>query len=157
MGTLTSLDRDRILACHRGRTHWYYFTIKIKNMFGLKKIAKELDLYRQEEKLKIDLEILEYKKSSVNMAKTCHDEMAEYEHEYHSTKEKRGIELEQLRVELVKVEAETKAKSEMLKNDEVAFERIIKEKDAEIQRLSDIVDSLIENLPNLQELNITNR
>lgn len=120
-------------------------------------IDRELAIFKQEAKAKIDEEVLGYKTQLVSMAKQCHDEMAEYEHDYHSTKEQRGIELEKLRNELVRVEAETKAKAELLKNDETTYERIIKEKDDEIQRLNNIVESLIESLPNLQELNITNR
>ena len=99
-------------------------------MFGIRNIRKRLDLYRQEEKLKIDLEILKYKASLVDMAKKCHDDMAEYEHTYHNTMEERGIAI-----------AKLEAKQENME----VYDKLLEEKDNEIKRLNKIVLTLSEN------------
>src|SRR5258706_6917842 len=77
---------------------------KLKNkykMFGLFKrkelIDREVDLYKREKFFEIDKQLEDYllKRQSemVDMAKKCHEQLGVYEHNFHQTKEIRGIEL----------------------------------------------------------------
>ena len=61
----------------------------------------------------------------------CIRDRAEYEHEFHSTKEERGIEL-----------AKIEAKIEALNSVEPTLVDIIENKDKEIERLVNIINSL---------------
>ena len=70
-------------------------------------------------------------KEIANLEVECHKQMAEYEHEYHSTKEERGIEL-----------AKIEAKLEAMNNIEPTLVDIIENKDKEIERLVTIINSL---------------
>ena len=99
------------------------------------RIDREVELYRREKMQMVNAEIENEKikrlKEIANLEIQCHKEMAEYEHEYHSTKEERGIEL-----------AKIEAKIEVLNNVEPTLVDIIKNKDAEIERLVTIIGSL---------------
>ena len=99
------------------------------------RIDREVELYRREKMQMVNAEIENEKikrlKEIANLEIQCHKEMAEYEHEYHSTKEERGIEL-----------AKIEAKIEAMNNIEPTSVYIIENKDKEIERLVKIINSL---------------
>jgi hypothetical protein len=101
------------------------------------KINKELAFYRREKQLIIDEEIQKYKLNRelevVEVEKACHRQLAQHEHTFHQTKEDLGIEL-----------AKLEAKAEMLKEalDKNSTTAIIEAKDAEINRLVNVINSL---------------
>lgn len=96
---------------------------------------RELELYRREKYQKLDSDIenqkLERLKEVAKIEIACHRQLAEYEHEFHSTKEIRGIEL-----------AKLEAKVEYLKENNEAYQTIIANKDNEINRLVSVINSL---------------
>jgi hypothetical protein len=98
---------------------------------------RELELYRKEKYQKLNEEIENQKlkrlKEVANMEIQCHQQLAEYEHEFHSTKEQRGI-------ELAKLEAKAETLREALNNNSTTA--IIEAKDAEINRLVSVINSL---------------
>lgn len=102
------------------------------------RIDREVELYRREKMQIVNADIENHKikrlKEIANLEAQCHKEMAEYEHEYHSTKEERGIEL-----------AKIEAKIEVLNNVEPTLVDIITNKDKEIERLVTIINSLTGN------------
>jgi hypothetical protein len=101
------------------------------------KINKELAFYRREQKLIIDEEIQKYKLNReleiVEVEKACHRQLAQYEHTFHQTKEDLGI-------ELAKLEAKAETLREGLNNN--SSTAIIEAKDAEINRLVSVINSL---------------
>jgi hypothetical protein len=110
-------------------------------------LDKELDLYRREKKLAIDAELEKYssqkREAMVDMAKKCHEQLGEYEHVFHNTKEQKGI-------ELAKLEAKAETLAETLKVKEEAslsLKALLESKDAEIKRLNDILVLLIKEQP----------
>lgn len=96
---------------------------------------RELELYRREKYQKLDSDIenqkLERLKEVAKLEIACHRQLAEYEHEFHSTKEERGIEL-----------AKLEAKIEYLKENNEAYQTIIANKENEINRLVSVINSL---------------
>ncbi len=98
---------------------------------------RELELYRKEKYQKLNEEIENQKlkrlKEIAEMEITCHRQLAQYEHEFHSTKETLGI-------ELAKLEAKADTLREGLNNN--STEAIIAAKDAEINRLVSVINSL---------------
>jgi len=98
---------------------------------------RELELYRREKYQKLNEEIenekLKRLKEVANIEIQCHKQLAEYEHEFHSTKEQRGI-------ELAKLEAKVETLREVLNNN--SSTAIIEAKDAEINRLVNVINSL---------------
>jgi len=98
---------------------------------------RELELYRREKYQKLNEEIenekLKRLKEVANIEIQCHKQLAEYEHEFHSTKEQRGI-------ELAKLEAKAETLREVLNNN--SSTAIIEAKDAEINRLVNVINSL---------------
>ena len=78
---------------------------------------RELELYRREkyQKLNEDIENQKLKrlKEVAHLEIECHKQIADYEHEYHSTKEERGIELAKLQA---KIESDLKVKALEIKN-----------------------------------------
>ena len=96
---------------------------------------RELELYRREkyQKLNEDIENQKLKrlKEVANIEIECHRQLAQYEHEFHSTKEERGIEL-----------AKLEAKIEYLKENNEAYQTIIANKENEINRLVSVINSL---------------
>ena len=165
MGTFTNLD----WVCIMGRIHSpyneYSSTFKKLIMFrNLRKerelIDRELAIYREEARLKIEQEILKYKETLNEMAKKCHDELAEYEHTYHSEKEERGIELGKLKAQI----NEFKERKELLGEQQniilesaKSYQALLESKDAEIERLNDRLEQMIENIPEFPEINVTRR
>jgi hypothetical protein len=99
------------------------------------RIDREIELYRREQMQNVNIDIENHKikrlKEIANLEVECHKQMAEYEHEFHSTKEERGIEL-----------AKIEAKLEAMNNIEPTLVDIIENKDKEIERLVTIINSL---------------
>jgi hypothetical protein len=98
---------------------------------------RELELYRKEKYQKLNEEIenekLKRLKEVANIEIQCHRQLAEYEHEFHSTKEQRGI-------ELAKLEAKAETLREAINNN--SSTAIIAAKDSEINRLVSVINSL---------------
>ena len=87
--------------------------------------------YRNRKKLEIDIEMQEYRtellKGVEELAFLCAKQIGEYEHDFHNKRE-------ELNTEIVKIEATRETMTKDLDNLKV----IIKEKDQEIKRLTDI-------------------
>jgi hypothetical protein len=96
---------------------------------------RELALYRSEkyQKLNEDIENAKLKrlKEVAEMEIACHNQLAQYEHTFHSTKENLGIEL-----------AKLEAKVEYLKDNNEAYQAILASKENEINRLVSVINSL---------------
>ena len=96
---------------------------------------RELELYRKEkyQKLNEDIENEKLKrlKEIAELEISCHRQLAQYEHTFHSTKENLGIEL-----------AKLEAKIEALNSIEPTLADIISNKDKEIDRLVNIINVL---------------
>ena len=96
---------------------------------------RELELYRKEKYQKLNEEIentkLKRLKEVAEIELACHRQLAQYEHEFHSTKEIRGIEL-----------AKMEAKVEYLRENNEAYSTIVANKDIEINRLVLVINSL---------------
>jgi hypothetical protein len=96
---------------------------------------RELELYRREKYQKLNEDIenqkLERLKEVAKLEIACHRQLAEYEHEFHSTKEIRGIEL-----------AKLEAKVEYLKENNEAYQTLLANKENEINRLVSVINSL---------------
>ena len=96
---------------------------------------RELELYRREKYQKLNEDIenqkLERLKEVAKLEIACHHQLAEYEHEFHSTKEIRGIEL-----------AKLEAKIEYLKENNEAHQTVLANKENEINRLVSVINSL---------------
>lgn len=99
-----------------------------------------LKRYYTQKKLEVDKEIFEYKQSLMkeveDLAMRCAKDKGHYEHDYHHTMEKLGIEI-----------AKLEARKSELQNDEVTYKEWLKLKDDEIARLNGIVSQLIEKIP----------
>jgi hypothetical protein len=98
-------------------------------------INREIELYRREKFNQVDNDIETHKikrlKEVTELEIQCHRQLGEYEHEFHSTKEVRGIEL-----------ARVEAKIEALNSIEPTLMDIISNKDKEIERLVNIINAL---------------
>lgn len=96
---------------------------------------RELALYRKEkyQKLNEDIENAKLKrlKEVAEMEIACHNQLAQYEHTFHSTKENLGIEL-----------AKLEAKVEYLRENNEAYSTIVANKDIEINRLVSVINAL---------------
>ena len=96
---------------------------------------RELELYRREKYQKLNEEIenqkLERLKEVAKVEITCHNQLAQYEHTFHSTKENLGIEL-----------AKLEAKVEYLRENNEAYSTIVANKDIEIDRLVSVINAL---------------
>jgi hypothetical protein len=96
---------------------------------------RELALYRSEkyQKLNEDIENAKLKrlKEVAEMEIACHRQLAQYEHDFHSTKENLGIEL-----------AKLEAKVEYLRENNEAYSTIVANKENEINRLVSVINSL---------------
>jgi hypothetical protein len=99
------------------------------------RIDREIELYRREKIQNVNIDIENHKikrlKEVANLEIECHKQLADYEHEFHSTKEIKGIEL-----------AKIEAKIEALNSIEPTLVDIIENKDKEIERLVNIINSL---------------
>ena len=98
-------------------------------------IDREIDLYRREQMQMVNSDIENEKikrlKEVANLEIQCHKQLADYEHEFHSAKEIKGIEL-----------AKIEAKLEVLNSIEPTMVVILQNKDNEIERLVKIINSL---------------
>jgi len=107
-------------------------------------VDRELELYKREKQLEIDKELADYKKSTYqevqDLAVNCANDTKNLEHEYHYNQE-------QLGKDIAKLEAKKEYLEELVNTDKVAYERILKDKDAEIDKLNKIIHKLIENQP----------
>ena len=96
---------------------------------------RELELYRREKYQKLNEEIenskLKRLKEIADLEIACHNQLAQYEHTFHSTKENLGIEL-----------AKLEAKVEYLRENNEAYSTIVANKDIEINRLVSVINSL---------------
>ena len=96
---------------------------------------RELELYRKEkyQKLNEDIENAKIKrlKEVAEVEIACHNQLAQYEHTFHSTKENLGIEL-----------AKLEAKVEYLRENNEAYSTIVANKENEINRLVSVINSL---------------
>ena len=96
---------------------------------------RELALYRSEKYQKLNEEIenakLKRLKEVAEMEIACHNQLAQYEHTFHSTKENLGIEL-----------AKLEAKVEYLRENNEAYSTIVANKDIEINRLVSVINAL---------------
>ena len=96
---------------------------------------RELALYRKEkyQQLNEDIENEKLKrlKEVAELEISCHRQLAQYEHTFHSTKENLGIEL-----------AKMEAKVEYLKDNNEAYQAILASKENEINRLVSVINSL---------------
>ena len=96
---------------------------------------RELALYRSEKYQKLNEEIenakLKRLKEVAEMEIACHNQLAQYEHTFHSTKENLGIEL-----------AKLEAKVEYLRENNEAYSTIVANKDIEINRLVSVISAL---------------
>ena len=99
------------------------------------RIDREIELYRREKMQNVNIDIENHKikrlKEVANLEIECHKQLADYEHEFHSTKEIKGIEL-----------AKIEAKIEVLNSIEPTLMDIISNKDKEIERLVNIINAL---------------
>jgi chromosome segregation ATPase len=124
-------------------------------------IDRELAVYKLERMNKIDKDVEEFraqKRVDTNeMLRKGLQQLGEYEHEFHQTKETRGIELEKLNAKLEALKAEIAGKDEVLKNKQElvdattasveAIKLVVQAKEDEIQRLNDLLNKFIENQP----------
>jgi hypothetical protein len=96
---------------------------------------RELALYRKEKYQQLNEDIENTKiqrlKEIAELEITCHRQLAQYEHTFHSTKENLGIEL-----------AKLEAKVEYLKDNNEAYQAILASKENEINRLVSVINSL---------------
>ena len=110
---------------------------ELQNEIELQKseIKRELAFFRREQMLNIDEEIQKYKLNRefevVEVEKACHRQLAQYEHTFHQTKENLGIEL-----------AKLEAKVEYLRENNEAYSTIVANKENEINRLVNVINSL---------------
>lgn len=117
-------------------------------LFKKKKlIDRELEVYKAERLVAINKQIEDYRSQRQTevseLGKQCHEQIAQYEHEFHSTKEARGIELAKLQAKIEALNEVVQARNEVIQADN----NLLKSKDAEIERLNNIVELLIKNQP----------
>tara|TARA_R110000772_G_scaffold17946_3_gene50092 strand:+ start:204109 stop:204477 length:369 start_codon:yes stop_codon:yes gene_type:complete len=102
--------------------------------------VRELDIYKKEELLKIDKEVENYRQKRstdmTNLAKLCHEQLGEFEHDFHNTKEEKGVELALLNAEVKNHEKFITLNASLLDN-----------KDKEIKRLNDLLTLTLKNQP----------
>lgn len=122
-------------------------------MFGLMKkwelVDREADLYKKEKFLEIDKQIEDYRAKRqtemTNMALMCHEQLGTYEHDFHQTKETRGIELAKLEAKIEALREVIKAREETINADQ----HLHTARKAEIDRLNAIILQLINKQPNV--------
>lgn len=126
-------------------------------MFGINAkqkelIDREISIYKQERihlaNVEIEAHIARRKKEVVALEIECHKQIAEYEHNFHSEKETKGIEIAQLQAEKESLTEWIKVKKEAHNADLL----IIRAKDEEINRLNNIVQLMIKT-PNSTTIN----
>lgn len=115
-------------------------------------IDKELELYRNNKLLDIDIEVENYRSKTQKMvhdlAVKCKNQLADYEHEFHHAKEVKGIELARLDSKIEALRETVKAREEVI----AADNNLLKAKMTEIDRLNEIIKLMISKMPNVQQL-----
>ena len=86
-------------------------------------------------KINANLEKSKLNKEIEELAISCANDRAAYEHTYHSKMEELGISI-----------AKQEARLEIVQNDENTYHRLISDKNSEIERLTNIVNSLLETI-----------
>lgn len=122
-------------------------------MFGIRKrlelINREVALYKKEKFLEVDKLIEDYRSKRngemTDMALKCHEQLGTYEHDFHQTKEVRGIELAKLEAKVEALNGVVKAREETIKADQNLHEA----QKEEINRLNKIIHELINKQPNV--------
>lgn len=98
-------------------------------------VENEISLYRRRRMLDVDMEIenakLKRLKEVAELEIQCHQQLAQYEHTFHQTKEDKRSEL-----------ALIEGKIEALKENGDCKDKLIEAKDAEIARLVSVINSL---------------
>ena len=134
-------------------------------------VDKEIDLYKREQyllvnnelrlhkdniekqKLALDKELVEYKTIHFpelnGFAKMCAEQLGQYEHEFHNAKEIKGIEIAKLEAYADSLKLVVEARKEVIAADTNLYESQKKE----IERLTAIVNSLIEKMPTAVTVN----
>ena len=110
-------------------------------------VDRDVKLYKEEKFLEIDKLIEDYRfdrQSEIqDIAKRCLEELAQYEHTYHYTKEQKGIELAKLEAKIEALTEVVKAREEVINADN----NLLQSKNDEIKRLNEIVTLLIKEQP----------
>jgi len=110
-------------------------------------IDREIAVYRDERMLAVNTEIdaylLKRQLEIIDLEKRCSIQLGEYEHDFHKTKEVKGIELAKLEAKVETMVDVVAARQEVIKADN----NLLKSKDKEIERLNDIVTLLIKEQP----------
>lgn len=122
-------------------------------MFGIRKTIeltnREVELYKKEKFLEIDKQIEDYRSKRqsemTDMAKKCHEQLGTYEHDFHQTKETRGIELAKLEAKIEALNEVLKARQETI----AADQNLHNIRKLEIDRLNAIILQLINKQPNV--------
>lgn len=103
-------------------------------------IDREIELYREERYLIVNREIENKRRDLLKeveeLAFACARDKGGYEHTYHST-------MEGLKIEIAKLEA----LKELYVNDVTTYKKWNDMKDAEINRLTNIISKMIDNQP----------
>lgn len=123
-------------------------------------VDQEVEIYRKEEKHKVDQEVLVYRKSIVDNAKQAADDTAANEHVFHSKMEELGISIAKLEARKEHMEEEHsmwEKQKELLLGSTDFYKEMLEAKDEEIERLSDLLDKMIDNLPEFPDINVTRR
>lgn len=112
-----------------------------------KLIDREIEVYKAEKMLAVNKQIEDYRiqrQTEVSeLGKQCHEQIAQYEHEFHSTKEARGIELAKLQSKIDALEQVVQARNEVIQADN----NLVRSKDKEIERLNTIIELFISKQP----------
>jgi hypothetical protein len=97
-----------------------------------------INTYRKRKMLEVDKEVFEYRQKEIKaveeIAIKCAKQLGEYEHQFHHTKEEKGIEL-----------AKLEALKEIMANDVTTYTKLLDEKNKEIERLNAICLKMAEN------------
>jgi hypothetical protein len=103
-------------------------------------LEKELELWVKEEKYKVRVAVEaarnERDKELQVLAISCANDTKDYEHTFHQARETLGI-------EIAKLEAKRDTLKEIANQDKITYNTIVDGKNEEIERLTNIIESLI--------------
>jgi hypothetical protein len=120
-----------------------------KNLLDKGLFEKDMALLRRERIIKIEEEVAAQRKDLIKkleeLAIQCANQTKDYEHNFHQTRETLGI-------ELAKLEAKKETFEAIWKNDTETYQEWLKIKDEEIERLTKIIDTLLNKEPNTTEI-----
>jgi hypothetical protein len=113
----------------------------------LELLDREMELFKKERQLAVDIEIEAYRakrqKEVEVIAQASLEQLAKYEHEFHQTKETRGIELAKLESKIEALKLSVAAREEVV----AADNNLLKAKNNEIERLNTLLTTLINKQP----------